>query len=241
MGSRRSKRIYKGLVWPQLLIVIGVFLIANVFFAPQAEARGTVFATTKSQLSPIDVNQKKLDQLSSEFKINEQKLVNKLKTVAQAKAEVAVVKTAKDTVAEQVSAAKEEVVGLQTQLAEKKRLEALRIVPKGRFVADSGGNGYAWGNCTWWVKTKRLDIGNYWGNANSWIASAQSAGFKTGAMAKTGAIGVSFAGWAGHVVYVEEWLGNGQMVISEMNYAGLNSVRTRIANESEFTYIYELP
>lgn len=104
--------------------------------------------------------------------------------------------------------------------------------------AGGGPNAYGYGYCTWYVKNRRPDIGSYWGNANAWYASAQAAGFATGNDAKPGAIGVSFEGSAGHVVYVESVDGN-VVHISEMNgAAGWNVVGTRSAEETDFVYIY---
>lgn len=97
------------------------------------------------------------------------------------------------------------------------------------------GNGYVAGNCTWYVKNKRPDIGNYWGNAGySWIANAQSAGYSTGATPRAGAIGVT----PGHVVYVESVNGDGSANISEMNYGALYRMNYRTVPAGAFTYIY---
>lgn len=109
-----------------------------------------------------------------------------------------------------------------------------------RYLPGSGGNGYVPGNCTWYVKSKRPDIGNFWGDAHSWLASAQADGFETGSKAKIGAIAVSFEGYYGHVAYVEKITPQG-IVISEMNYGALYAMNTRTVSESEFKYIYALP
>lgn len=102
-------------------------------------------------------------------------------------------------------------------------------------VSVGGPNGYVPGNCTWYVKNKRPDIGGYWGDAGyNWISAARAAGYATGSTPAAGAIGVV----PGHVVYVESVNADGSANISEMNYAGLYSVRTRVAAASEFQYIY---
>lgn len=102
------------------------------------------------------------------------------------------------------------------------------------------GNGYAYGYCTWYVKNKRPDIGNYWGNASAWIGSAQAAGYATGSAPQAGAIGVNtyMAGGYGHVVYVESVNGDGTINVSEMNYQGWNVASYRTAPASEYFYIY---
>ena len=105
-------------------------------------------------------------------------------------------------------------------------------------VNTVAGNAYGYGYCTWYVKNKRPDIGSYWGNANQWKASAEAAGYNTGTQARPGAIGVSFEGSAGHVVYVESVSGT-TIHLSEMNgAAGWNVIGERDAPESAFIYIY---
>lgn len=98
-----------------------------------------------------------------------------------------------------------------------------------------GVNGYVPGNCTWYVKNKRPDIGGYWGNAGyNWIAAAQSAGYSTGSVPRPGAIGVQ----PGHVVYVESVNGDGSANISEMNYGALYRMNWRTVPAGTFQYIY---
>jgi surface antigen len=100
------------------------------------------------------------------------------------------------------------------------------------------GNGYDQGYCTWYVKNRRPDIGNYWGNANQWLYSAQAEGYATGGAPRAGAIGVSSEGYYGHVVYVESVNSDGSVNISEMNYQGWNIQDSRTTSASEFVYIY---
>lgn len=99
------------------------------------------------------------------------------------------------------------------------------------------GNTYDYGYCTWYVKNRRPDLPNRMGNANAWYGSAQAMGLATGSSPRAGAVGVSFAGFYGHVVYVESVSGN-TITVSEMNYAGWNVVSSRTASASEFVYIY---
>lgn len=96
------------------------------------------------------------------------------------------------------------------------------------------GNGYDWGNCTWYVKNKRPDLPNNLGNAGSWAYSAQSHGIPTGSTPKIGAVGES----GGHVVYIEKVNPDGTVGFSEMNFAGLGVVTHRTLPASSFHYIY---
>jgi len=100
------------------------------------------------------------------------------------------------------------------------------------------GNNYAPGNCTWYVKSRRADIPNDLGNANTWYTRAIAYGLSVGSQPRAGAVGTTTAGDYGHVVYVERVNGDGTILISEMNYAGLYSQRTKTASASEFLYIY---
>jgi surface antigen len=100
-----------------------------------------------------------------------------------------------------------------------------------------GGNGntYYWGQCTWYVASKRY-VPNNWGNAISWYYNAQASGYATGSAPAVGAIG-----WErmNHVVYVESVNGDGTVTISEMNYGGRPGVlHYRTEPIGRFLYIY---
>lgn len=101
-------------------------------------------------------------------------------------------------------------------------------------------NLYPWGQCTFYVKSKRADIPNRMGNAHAWFNNAKIKGFKTGYEARVGAIVVTREGPYGHVAMVEE-LKNGQLLISEMNFKGLGVVSGRAIDLSSnliIGYIY---
>lgn len=98
------------------------------------------------------------------------------------------------------------------------------------------GNSYYAGQCTWYAKSKRMDLPNNLGNANTWYARAAAQGYSVGYSPRAGAIGEALTGYM-HVVYVERVQGN-RVFISEMNYKGAYVVSTRWASASEFRYIY---
>jgi hypothetical protein len=109
------------------------------------------------------------------------------------------------------------------------------LAPAYAPMADYSGNGYTWGQCTWYVKNRRPDIPNNWGNAGGWFYAAQSMGWPTGYSPRPGAIGEE----SGHVVYVESVNGDGTVNISEMNWAGgVGQTHYRTTSASEFVYIY---
>lgn len=140
---------------------------------------------------------------------------------------------------------------VQTQLKEehvkndelRKENESLKAQLQAKVERESRreANLYVAGNCTWYVKEKVPYIGGTWGNANQWLASAQSYGFSVGGMPRDGDIGVSFEGFYGHVVYVEYVHKDGSVTISEMNnsaFGGLGIVNSRTVPSSSFTYIH---
>lgn len=106
--------------------------------------------------------------------------------------------------------------------------------PTSAYNTNSAGNTYAYGWCTWYVKSRKANIPNNWGSAAQWVSRASASGYATGTTPLAGAIGAA----GNHVVYVESV--NGDMVtISEMAYAGgigVQHFRTVPANS--FYYIY---
>ena len=115
----------------------------------------------------------------------------------------------------------------------------------GMSVTASAGNRYAPGYCTWYAYERRQDLGNpigsFWGNANTWDDNARAAGFSVNGTPKPGAILVDNAGYYGHVAIVERVLGNGDVYLSEMNYAGFNVVSNRTISAGQaagYTYIH---
>lgn len=154
--------------------------------------------------------------------------------------QVEAISNEKSILADDIVSISKEIQEVKRQIEAKREFENSKVVKIGRYAPNSAGNAYAWGNCTSYVKTKRPDIGSFWGNANQWIDSARRDGFSTGDRPKIGAIGVSFNGFYGHVVYVESLNDDGTIVVSEMNYAGLNVVSSRATSPSEFSYIYAL-
>ncbi|MCP8862527.1 coiled-coil domain-containing protein [Latilactobacillus curvatus] len=122
----------------------------------------------------------------------------------------------------------------------------------GKVAGNSAGNSYAWGQCTWYVKSVAPWAGNNWGNGAQWGASAAAAGFTVNHIPAAGAI-VSFAGgqmvgsWAadgtyGHVAYVQSYdAAAGTITITQggmgfSNPAGPNT--QTISNAGAFTYIH---
>lgn len=237
----KSKHPKPHLSMPRLLgLVFGALIFSNIIYADSASALTLGVKNENPQFfTPLKKNDEKMKELDKVFEAKIKTVNEQEKIVEQVEEEAQKVVETKQTFEQKIEQAKDEVEELKAQVAEKKRLEALRIVEIKGYASDASGNAYAAGNCTWYVKSKRPDIGNYWGNANMWLTNAQAAGFKTGAIAKKGAIGVTQEGWAGHVVYVESWNDDETVTISEMNAGGLYVTGSRTVPESSFMYIYE--
>lgn len=99
---------------------------------------------------------------------------------------------------------------------------------------SSSGNTYSFGYCTWYAKSRRPDLPNNLGNANTWVARASAQGIATGSTPRAGAIGQQGM----HVVYVEAVNGDGTILISEMNYKGVGITSSRTTSAASFSYIY---
>jgi surface antigen len=99
---------------------------------------------------------------------------------------------------------------------------------------SSVGNTYYAGYCTWYAKSRRPDLPNNLGNADTWAVRAAAQGFATGSKPRVGAI----AQQGMHVAYVESVNSDGTVTLSEMNYVGWNVVSSRRAPASSFVYIY---
>lgn len=98
---------------------------------------------------------------------------------------------------------------------------------------DNEGNLYTPGNCTWYAKSRRPDLPNNLGNANTWVYRAAEQGIPTGDTPRPGAIGQQGM----HVVYVESVNGD-EMHISEMNYEGLYVIDERTIPWGGWSFIY---
>ena len=107
-------------------------------------------------------------------------------------------------------------------LAEEAPVEEAPAELAATYEYASTPNTYPVGQCTWGAKTMAPWVGNYWGNAKDWIASAQAAGHSVGTTPVAGAIAVwpSEGGGYGHVAYVTSVSDEHAIQVMESNYAG---------------------
>lgn len=114
-------------------------------------------------------------------------------------------------------------------------------LPSWTAISPAGGNGFYYGNCTWWVAHKRPIP--WRGDAWQWWANAQLLGYPEGETARLGAVAVfktSGRSPAGHVAYVEAVNPDGTFVVSEMNWGafGVVDVRTITSLSEMIGFIY---
>lgn len=91
-----------------------------------------------------------------------------------------------------------------------------------------GGNGYAYGYCTWHAAGRRAQIGKplprNLGNAITWASLAGRAGFAVDRNPQAGDVlyhvNDPWSGGYGHVAFVEAVNPDGSLLVSDMNYAG---------------------
>ena len=106
----------------------------------------------------------------------------------------------------------------------------------------SGGKGFVWGNCTYFV-AKYANV-SWRGNAKEWMKNAAAAGVATGSEPQAGSI-VVFQGKGynpkyGHVGIVVEVDGD-DVIVKDMNFRRLNEVTTRKISRDDAAikgYIY---
>ncbi|HEN0734248.1 TPA: CHAP domain-containing protein [Streptococcus agalactiae] len=101
-----------------------------------------------------------------------------------------------------------------------------RSVSKPVVRSYDSSNTYPMGQCTWGAKSMASWVGNYWGNANQWGASARAAGYSVGTTPRVGAVAVwpYDGGGYGHVAVVTSVANNSSIQVMESNYAGNMSI-----------------
>ena len=108
----------------------------------------------------------------------------------------------------------------------------------------SSNNTYAWGNCTYYVKSFFNNrIGDFWGNASSWTYAASAAGAVVDSTPVPFSTVAAFApyqtgaGGYGHVALVIA-VTDTTVTVREMNAQGLNVISDRVIPISGASYIH---
>ena len=132
----------------------------------------------------------------------------------------------KDRIAEEERKAEENKKVQEAKIAaEKAKKEAITV---GKPVAShvdqpliaSSDNTYPILQCTWGVKALAPWVGNNWGHAGQWAASAAAAGFQVGTVPVAGSVVVWNDGSFGHVAYVTDVSEDGRIQVLEANFGG---------------------
>lgn len=100
---------------------------------------------------------------------------------------------------------------------------------------NGSADNYQAGQCVWYIAST-IGVPRGLGNAADWIRNATAMGYQTGKPVK-GAVGVSTAGYYGHVVLVEATDGN-NVLVSEMNVVAPFVEDEAWYPASNFTYVY---
>lgn len=126
-----------------------------------------------------------------------------------------------------VSTSKEQVSATANTSSNSATVEKTSAVtPTSVTSTSSSANNYPVGQCTWGAKSCAPWVGNNWGNASQWIASAQVAGHSVGTTPQVGAVAVwpYDGGGFGHVAYVTSVQSSTNIQVTEANYAGNSSL-----------------
>lgn len=110
------------------------------------------------------------------------------------------------------------------------------VTKAAQYTDNYPDNTYTAGNCTYYAKSRRPDLPNNLGNADTWYGNAQAQGFSVGSKPQVGAVAAA-KGYM-HVAIVTAIVDNNTIQVTEMNYEGLGVISSRNAPASEFRYIY---
>ena len=183
-------------------------------------------AQTLTVQSQLDASEVKLEKAEQALQAEKNRIAE-----AEQKAEEA----------RKVEQAKAEAERARKEAIETGKPVASNIVPSYTPHANS----YPWGQCTWGVKVLAPWVGDYWGNAAQWAASAAAAGFRTGTAPVAGSVIVWNDGGYGHVAVVTAVQSATSIQVSEANYAGNQAIgnyrgwfNPAAAGQGSFTYIY---
>ena len=159
---------------------------------------------------------------------------------AEETAPVAEVAPVEEAVVEQAPVVEEAAV--EAPVAEAPVINAPSAPSYNTDMTAVPGNSYYAGQCTWYVKNTLSWVGNYWGNANQWAASAAAAGrlVDTNPTVESVAVfmpGVAGASSYGHVAVVTG-VNGGMVTISEMNAQGEYVISSRTVSAAGVLFIH---
>ncbi|MCS4488954.1 CHAP domain-containing protein [Streptococcus sciuri] len=179
----------------------------------EAKAQAEAQASAQSQAQEEIATQQSAPVTSSESKTSEQSTAVTPSAPAQSAS------TTQATTVQATPVATQSAVSTSTSTSASTAVNKVS-------TTTSTANTYPVGQCTWGVKSMASWVGNNWGNARDWIASAQAAGHSVGTTPAVGAVAVwpSDAGGYGHVAYVTAVNSATSIQVMESNYSGNMSI-----------------
>jgi surface antigen len=208
-----------------------VKIVSNISIMEEKQIK---FIETKKAVDTKKEEIKKAAEKVEAVKEEAQTIVESKKTIEQEIAQLkADIEYARQQAAVQAQVQAQTQVSAYTQV--QSSVSSVQSPIARNYNVNSAGNGYTPGQCTFYVKNRRPDIPNNWGNANMWASSARASGYTVSSVPIPGAIAAS--NYEMHVAYVESVQGN-TVTISEMNYGGPWNMNTRTVPAHNFTYIY---
>lgn len=229
-----------------LIAVAGIAVPRDVSAASLTDDDPIVNLQTLTITTEFDKQKERMTKLEVAVKLKALEVRATDEKIKEAKEETQSISEQKDSLATEVARLKAEVEAKQAEAEAKKQaalaaeqaaaasqIVAQTVTP--RYNQNTAGNGYTAGQCTYYVKNRRPDIPNNWGNADQWYYNAQAAGYSVGSQPVVGAIAAARGEM--HVAYVEGVSGD-MVTISEMNYGGPWVMNTRTVPSHLFLYIY---
>ena len=189
-------------------------------FVAQSEAAATSEATVSETATSSEAAQEPVSSETSETTQEPTVATSEATQEPEAQPESAASEAQQEPAAPATSEAQPESAALAASEAPAPAAETPKV------SAASTPNTYPVGQCTWGAKSLASWVGNYWGNAKNWIASAQAAGHSVGTTPVAGAIAVwpNDGGGYGHVAYVTSASSANSIQVMESNYAGNMSI-----------------
>ena len=243
------KKMYKsGKNWVAAAVVAAAAAVAPMISTESAYANEEVAQTTSSWRA------KTVDQVVEAVQAAGQKYTVQAGDTLSTIASATELTTEEIASANNISDANFIVIGQEINLTKEVAEEVVSEAPVAQEVQQPAapsynadytavpGNSYYAGQCTWYVKNTLSWVGNFWGNANQWAASAAAAGRLVDSNPTVGSVAVFMPGVAGASSYghvaVVTGVNSGMVTISEMNAQGEYVVSSRTISPAGVLFIH---
>lgn len=201
--------------------------------AEKQKANQEAINTVDANRQKLEDNAQVLQAQEAQLKVAQLNLAAEKATAEGEKSRLLEEKAAAEAAAAAAAAQQAAYAQQQADLAARQQQTPQVVIPP----ASGGGSSftppvyrtdastYPSGECTWGVKTLAPWVGDYWGNAQDWAASARAAGFRVDTTPAVGAVAVwsganGYGGGYGHVALVTEVQSDTSIQVLESNYGG---------------------